>query len=126
MQSNPDNLRFLTEQIRQLMSDQRSFDGGDGGGYDPRMEERVKRLETAAEKTVERLTAIERDVAIVKSNYATKEDLHKELHSTTWKIIASIAVLCGAVFWMAKNVSPTVPSSASVPAATQASPAPPR
>jgi ABC-type metal ion transport system substrate-binding protein len=37
--------------------------------------DRVDRLEAIAEKTSERLLALERDVAIIKSNYATKADL---------------------------------------------------
>ncbi len=84
------------------------------------MEERVKRLETLMEKTQDRLAVIERDVAVMRANYATKEDLHKELHATTWKVIAAIAALCGAVFWMARNVEPPKTSipSLSAPVAT--------
>lgn len=43
--------------------------------YDGDMEERVKKLEIIAEKTSERLGAIEKDVAVIKSNYATREDM---------------------------------------------------
>ena len=43
----------------------------DNGG----MEQRVAKLEALAEKTNDRLVAIERDVSIIKSNYATKEDV---------------------------------------------------
>lgn len=39
------------------------------------MEECVKKLEVIAEKTSERLAAIEKDVAVIKSNYVTKEDI---------------------------------------------------
>jgi ABC-type metal ion transport system substrate-binding protein len=39
------------------------------------LNDRVDRLEAIAEKTAERLLALERDVAIIKSNYATKADL---------------------------------------------------
>lgn len=90
------------------------------------MEERVKKLEDLVGKTVERVVNIERDVAIIRSNYASKEDLHKELHATTWKIIGAIALLCGAVFWMARNIEPPHPTPASLSApaapATQAPP----
>ncbi|MBK6853256.1 MAG: hypothetical protein IPG93_17155 [Burkholderiales bacterium] len=39
------------------------------------MQARVAKLESLAEKTGERLNAIERDLAVIKSNYATKADL---------------------------------------------------
>ena len=39
------------------------------------MDTRVSKLEATAEKTAERLTVIERDVAVIKSNYATKSDV---------------------------------------------------
>lgn len=70
------------------------------------MEERIQKLEAWAEKTTERIAAVERELGIIRSNYATKEDLHLELHSLTWKVIGAIAVLCAAVFWMARNVQP--------------------
>ncbi|MFL6674001.1 MAG: hypothetical protein ACJ8LG_12015 [Massilia sp.] len=39
------------------------------------MEERVQRLESTAEKTADRLSAIELDVAILKATSATKTDI---------------------------------------------------
>lgn len=39
------------------------------------METRVAKLEAIAEKTTERLGSIERDLAVIKSNYATKADV---------------------------------------------------
>lgn len=48
------------------------------GGEPPdngRMEPRIAKLESLAEKTSERLAAIEKDMAVIKSNYATKEDI---------------------------------------------------
>jgi hypothetical protein len=39
------------------------------------MEPRIATLEQIAEKTAERLTALERDVAIIKANGATKADI---------------------------------------------------
>ena len=46
-----------------------------GGGNDGGMDARVAKLEAIAEKTGERLTALERDVAVIRSNYATKADI---------------------------------------------------
>ncbi|UOD28332.1 hypothetical protein INH39_23160 [Massilia violaceinigra] len=39
------------------------------------MEARIVKLELVTEKILERLTAVERDVAVIRSNYATKADL---------------------------------------------------
>ena len=39
------------------------------------MESRVAKLEALAEKTSERLAALDKDLAVIKSNYATKEDV---------------------------------------------------
>jgi hypothetical protein len=44
------------------------------------------------EKVEARLTALERDVAIIRSNYVTKEDLHKEINAQTWRLITFV---CG-------------------------------
>ena len=39
------------------------------------MEARIGKLETLVDKVVERLGPLERDVAVIKSNYATKADI---------------------------------------------------
>jgi hypothetical protein len=44
------------------------------------------------EKVEARLTALERDVAVIRSNYVTKEDLHKEINAQTWRLITFV---CG-------------------------------
>lgn len=66
-----------------------------GGGTIPPMdhEKRIERMEALAEKTGERLANIERDLAVLRAEstrYATKEDLHRELHGTTWKLVGAI------------------------------------
>lgn len=67
-----------------------AFDGGGGGGYDDRMEERVEKLEKLVEKTVERIVNIERDVAVVKSNYATKADVSEAKNSIIMWVVSAI------------------------------------
>lgn len=39
------------------------------------METRIIKLELVTEKILERLTAVERDVSVIRSNYTTKADL---------------------------------------------------
>lgn len=39
------------------------------------MEARIEKLESLGETVVERLRALERDIAVIKSNYATKADI---------------------------------------------------
>lgn len=102
------------------------IDSGGGPPDDPRMLERIEKLEKLVERTVERVVNIERDVAVMRSNYATKEDIkgitadfHRELHATTWKIIGALALICASVFWIARNVeSPAHPAPAPAAAAS--------
>lgn len=79
------------------------------------MEARVTKLESLAEKTSERLGAIEKGVSVIKSNYATKEDLallkadlYRAMNDQTWKIIGAMitfgTLLSGIVFYIARNV----------------------
>lgn len=64
-----------------------------GGGEPPDngdMETRVAKLESLAEKTSERLTAIEKDVAVIKSNYATKADIAEAKNSVIMWVVSAI------------------------------------
>ena len=85
------------------------LDNGGGPPDDPRMEERVKKLESLVEKTVERIVNIERDMAVVRSNYATKEDLHKEISAQTWKLVSFVCgfgtALVAATYFIANHVA---------------------
>jgi hypothetical protein len=85
------------------------LDTGGGPPDDPRMEERVKKLESLVEKTVERIVNIERDMAVVRSNYATKEDLHKEISAQTWKLVSFVCgfgtALVAATYFIANHVA---------------------
>lgn len=79
------------------------------------LSQRVTKLESLAEKTSAQLTALEKDVAVIKSNYATKEDLfrveasmHKEFTVQTWRIIGVMltfgTALTAAAFFIARNI----------------------
>jgi hypothetical protein len=87
--------------------------------YAGKMEARLDRMEG-------RLTAIEADVAVIRSNYATKEDLaklreelrgeilsgkaefHKTIYEQTWKILhfmtGVVIAVVGAVYFIARYV----------------------
>ncbi|MES2323401.1 MAG: hypothetical protein V4633_14140 [Pseudomonadota bacterium] len=55
------------------------FPGGQNGpprgGGEPPWEPRVRRLEQVVDKILDRLTALERDVAVIKATFATKSDI---------------------------------------------------
>ena len=79
------------------------------------MEARVTKLEGIAEKTSAQLTALEKDVAVIKSNYTTKDDLsnlrsemHREFNVQTWRIIGAMltfgTLLTAVTYFIARNV----------------------
>ena len=89
------------------------IDRGTGCGDDGDMEARI----AASEKDV---SALKTDVAIIRSNYATKEDLQRELHAATWRIIGAMALLTAAVFFLARNQGnypPPCPQQVAAPTA---------
>lgn len=76
---------------------------------------RVTQLEAVAEKTSVQLVALEKDVAVIRSNYATKEDiaqlrgeLYKAINDQTWKMIMWMTgistALVAATFFIARFV----------------------
>jgi hypothetical protein len=56
------------------------------------MLERITRLEQLAQTSGERLNAIERDVAVIKSNYATKADVADAKTSIIVWVVGAILV----------------------------------
>ena len=64
------------------------------------MEARVTALENFAVETRDRLTRIETRL----DTFATKEDLHRELHAMTWKLFTAVTALVGIVYWIARNI----------------------
>ena len=68
----------------------RAIDPPNGGGDDDHMEARVAKLEALAEKTGERLASLERDVAVIKSNYSTKADVSEAKNSVIMWVVSAI------------------------------------
>lgn len=54
------------------------------------MEARIGKLEALAEKAVERLGTLERDVVVIKSNYATKGDVSDAKNSIVMWVVSAI------------------------------------
>ncbi|NHZ96113.1 hypothetical protein F2P46_10230 [Massilia sp. CCM 8734] len=73
------------------------------------MEARIVKLELVTEKILERLAAVERDVAVIRSNYATKADIAAlqvsiaalETKMLKW-FVATAITLAGVAFAAAK------------------------
>lgn len=68
--------------------------------------ERVAKLESA-------MNLVVTDVAVIRSNYTTKEDLHKEINAQTWKFVTYItglfvtisSALVAATYFISKHVT---------------------
>jgi hypothetical protein len=91
------------------------IDNSGGPPHDGDMDARVTKLELIAEKTSERLATIERDVEVIRSNYATKEDLaltkadlQAAIGAQTWRIITFVAgfyaALAASVYYIATHI----------------------
>ena len=68
------------------------------------MEDRRSTLESITEKTLERLSALEVDLAVVKSNYATKEDLAKMEGTLLKWFIGTAVAISGIAFAAARFI----------------------
>jgi len=64
------------------------------------VEARIIALEKFAVDTRERLTRIETRL----NTFATKEDLHRELHGMTWRLFGGATALVGVVYWIARYI----------------------
>lgn len=64
------------------------------------MQARVIALENFAIETRDRLTRIETRM----DSFATKSDLHRELHAMTLKLFTAASALVGIVYWIARHV----------------------
>src|SRR5258708_7577237 len=79
-------------------------DGGGSGGDDGKMEARISALESANLETRDRLIKIETRMETL----ASKEDLHKEMSSQTWRLVTFVCsfgtALVAATYFVAKYV----------------------
>jgi hypothetical protein len=67
-------------------------------------EHRITKLEQQFDVLIARLTAVEQDVAVIRTNYVTRADLEQALHALTWKLFGAMTILVAAVYWIARNV----------------------
>jgi hypothetical protein len=64
------------------------------------MEARMIALEEFAVDARDRLARIETRL----DTFATKADLHRELHGMTWRLFGGASALVGIVYWIARNI----------------------
>ena len=64
------------------------------------MEARIIALEEFAVDARDRLARIETRL----DTFATKADLHRELHGMTWRLFGGASALVGLVYWIARNI----------------------
>lgn len=66
------------------------------------MDDQVDKLEAA-------VAVIERDLAVMRSNYATKEDLQREVGALTWKLVTFVCgfgtALVAATYFIASHTA---------------------
>ena len=64
------------------------------------MEARIIALEEFAVDARDRLARIETRL----DTFATKADLHRELHGMTWRLFGGASALVAIVYWIARNI----------------------
>ena len=64
------------------------------------MKARIIALEEFAVDARDRLARIETRL----DTFATKADLHRELHGMTWRLFGGASALVGIVYWIARNI----------------------
>jgi hypothetical protein len=66
------------------------LDTGGGPPDDGNMEQRIAKLEAMADRTGDRLGSLDRDIAVIKSNYATKADVSDAKNSIIMWVVSAI------------------------------------
>lgn len=89
--AEPTNIPTKAMAMAMELKRQREGLGKSGGPpHNGDMEARVAKLESLAEKTSEKLTALEKDLAVVKSNYATKADIAEAKNSIIMWVVSAV------------------------------------
>lgn len=100
---------YLREEVNKAKNPRRrSFDGGDGGGYDENMETRVLKLEECVTDFVtearDRLARIETRL----DQTATSADMHREMTDQTWRLVTFVcgfgSALVAVTYFMATHI----------------------
>lgn len=122
MNSEQDNIRYLSERVKRLHdADRTSFDGGGGGGYDDGMDARVKKLEELAEQSRTELREI--DVRLTKiearlDQTATRSDVTDAVNGQIkWIVGTAVALGASAITVMTFVLNNAVPKPLTQPAA---------
>lgn len=80
----------------------RSRDNGvhwSGGGEPPggeQLETRIAAVEARVDNLADRMTVLERDVAVIRSDWATKADVAEAKNSVTTWVVSALLLACGA------------------------------
>ena len=74
-----------------------NIENSDGGSYDEKMEFRLYKIEND-------VVSLKIDLAVIRSNYATKADLQQALHELRWKMYGFATLLVGVVYFLDHHV----------------------
>lgn len=102
----PVDATYWDDRLKEVETE--SLKGGPQPPDNGDMEARITKLEAIAEKTSERLAAIEKDVAVIKSNYATKADVEGAKTAVSEAKSSIIQWVVGAI--LVSQLLPAIPN----------------
>lgn len=117
----PENLHYISEEIKQLRDAQPKleFDGGGGGGYDGPMDARVTKLEEFVVDARERLTKIETrlEQTATKADIGDiRVDMHKGfVDMTKWVVGTAVGMGAAGIVVMTFVLNNAVPKGSTPP-----------